>query len=61
MSKILYFLRLTDKEGKISLTNILMGVIIVKVALAPALSMTDIALLALGVAKYQTKKIIDRS
>lgn len=60
LSKALYFLRVTDSENKLSLTNGLLMIIMFKIAVSPVLSMTDIALLTLGVIKYQSKKVIEK-
>ena len=57
ITKSLYFLRLTDAETKVSLTNILVIVLIVKLIMVPALSVADLTALGVAVFGYQFKRL----
>lgn len=59
--KISNFLRITDAhDGQLSLTNIALLVVLVKLMLAPALSIVEVGTLFIALASYQTKKIINK-
>jgi len=58
--RIMKFFRLTDDNGMLSLTNITMILVMYKVATVPAVSMSDITALALGVMGYQVKRYIEK-
>lgn len=57
-SKILKIIRIFDKEGLISLTNLTMMLIMYKVAVTPVVSMTDITMLSVAVMGYQVKRVV---
>jgi len=60
IKQCLYFLRLTDEQTKVSLTNILMIVLIVKLIMVPALSVGDLTALAVAVFGYQFKRLMGK-
>lgn len=55
---ILAFLRLTDENNQLSLTNISLMVVVVKIALTPQASLPDLGALLLGLANYAHKKVL---
>lgn len=59
MKKALRFLRLTDEHGRLSLTNILVLVALVKFALIKDVKLPDLSALILAVLAYNGKKAID--
>jgi len=58
--KIMEIVRLTDKEGLVSLTNITMMLVIYKIAMTPAVSFQELTALAIGVLGYQAKRVISK-
>ena len=60
INKILQYLRINDEKGRVSLTNIALILILVKIAVVPATSMKDIAALMTVVLSYQVKRKIDK-
>jgi hypothetical protein len=56
MNKALSFLNLLDRSKKLSLTNLALYVLIVKIALVPQLSVADGAVLFLGILNYMHKR-----
>lgn len=59
LKKALLYLRINDSNNMVSLTNIAMILVIYKVAVTPAVSFQDITALFLGIAGYQTKRIVE--
>lgn len=53
----LYFLRLTDDDGLLSITHIACIVVLIKVALAPEPSIADMGALLITLALYYGKKV----
>jgi hypothetical protein len=61
MKRILEFIRLVDPhDGLLSLTNIALIVVIVKIATAPSTSLGDLGGLFVALASYQAKKLINK-
>ena len=60
INKILQYFRINDEKGRVSLTNIALILILVKIAVVPATSMKDIAALMTVVLSYQVKRKIDK-
>ena len=60
-NKILKYLRINDEKGRISLTNIALMLILVKIAVVPVTTMKDIAALMTVVLSYQIKRKIDKN
>ena len=59
--RVLIFLRLIDEhDHQVSLTNVALIVTLVKLALAPQASITDVAAVFLSLAAYTGKKIINK-
>lgn len=56
LKKALYFLRLTDDDGLLSITHIACIVVLTKVALAPEPSIADMGALLITLALYYGKK-----
>jgi hypothetical protein len=56
--KVLYYLRINDEKARISLTNIALMLMIYKIAVTQATSMTDLTALAIAILGYQCKKLI---
>jgi hypothetical protein len=56
--KLLNFLSLLDSEGRLSLTNVAMYVILVKLAIAPNPGLADIGALLLALANYAHKRYV---
>jgi len=52
------FIRLLDKEGNISLTNVALVVALVKIALMPAIALPELAAFLGTVAAYQVRRAI---
>jgi hypothetical protein len=60
MKRFLEFLRLVDAhDGQLSLTNIALIVVIVKLALIQNAGLTDIGALLLALANYNYKKVLN--
>lgn len=57
IKKALYFLRLTDDDGLLSITHIACIVVLTKVALAPEPSIADMGALLITLALYYGKKV----
>jgi hypothetical protein len=61
MNKVLSFLRLVDPhDGQISLTNVALIVVLVKIGFAPEVSLVDAGALFVTLLSYQGKKLINR-
>lgn len=56
VNRILKFLRLSDQEGDLSLTNISVMVLLVKIALVPDFSINEAALFLTALGGYNLKK-----
>ena len=59
-NKILQYLRINDEKGRISLTNIALMLILVKIAVVPVTTMKDIAALMTVVLSYQIKRKLSK-
>lgn len=59
MKRVLNFLRLIDDDGHLSLTNLAVIVILVKTAIAPTLSVTDIGALLIAVLNYAHRRVVN--
>lgn len=55
---ILSWLRITDDQGLLSLTNTALFIVLVKLAIAPSLTLVDAGALLLALLHYSGKKII---
>lgn len=55
------FLRLTDEHGRLSLTNIGMLIVLVKLAMVTKTTVPDLGALLLSLAAYNGKKLIERA
>ena len=58
MIRLLKTLRLLDEDGTVSLSNILLIVLIIKIALVPTLDWTVVSGLALSLLNYGHRKIL---
>jgi hypothetical protein len=58
IKKVLYYLRINDEQSRVSLTNIALMLMIYKIAITNATSMTDLTALAIAILGYQCKKLI---
>ena len=56
MKRVLNFLNLLDSEGKLSITNIAVIIILIKLALSPSASITEAGTLLLVLANYALKR-----
>jgi hypothetical protein len=54
------YMRVTDEQGLISLTNVTMLIVMYKVMMTPAVSMQDLTALAIGVLGYQAKRALNK-
>ena len=60
MIKVLQFLRLVDENNQISLTNIAMIIVLVKLACAQQAGVADLGALMLALASYNCKKLLTK-
>jgi hypothetical protein len=60
LTRILLFLRITDEQNNISLTNLAIWLVLGKMALTPELAAFDIGALLIAYMNYAGKKIIQR-
>ena len=60
LDKILNYVRITDEKNRLSLTNITMIIILIKIAMIQETTFTDITTLAIAVIGYQGKRQIDK-
>jgi hypothetical protein len=60
VKKIAAFLRLLDENAQLSLTNIAVMIILVKVALAPTLNFAEVATLLGVLSGYSFKRFVQR-
>jgi hypothetical protein len=58
--KLLAFLRITDENGQLSLTQLALWVVLIKLAIMPTTSLADLGALLVGLANYTGKKIISK-
>ena len=58
--RLLKFLRLTDNDGLLSITNIFMIILLYKIAVTPALSIQDISIMFVAVSNYSLKKFLEK-
>lgn len=56
MQQVLTFFNMTDREGNLSITNIAMIVLIAKIALAPAVSIAEVAAFFIALLNYSHKR-----
>lgn len=62
LSEVMKFLRVIDvHDGQVSLTNVALIIVLVKLAIAPAIGLTEIGGLFIGLLSYQSKKVIRKS
>ncbi len=60
MKRVLEFLRLTDvHDGKLSLTNVALWVVLAKIATAGEVTLVDAGALFVTLLSYQSKKVIN--
>lgn len=60
LSRVLRFLRITDKDGNLSLTNLIVYVVLIKVILkADAIQATDLGTILAAILGYQGKRAIE--
>lgn len=60
MHKTLAYLRIEDEYNRLSLTNIAVIVILYKIAVTDASSITDITALAISIIGYQYKRRVEK-
>lgn len=61
MNKVLSFLRIIDPhDGQVSLTNVALIVVLIKIAASASFSMVDAGALFVTLLSYQGKKIINK-
>ena len=60
LMKVVNFLRLIDAEAKLSITNVAVYVVLVKVAIAPEFTLMDAGALFVTLLNYSGKKIINK-
>jgi hypothetical protein len=58
MVKFLTMVRVFDEDGKVSLTNLAVWVVIVRLVFAPALDYAAVAALMASLTSYQTKRFL---
>jgi hypothetical protein len=56
--KLLNWLRITDEQGNLSITNVAVLIVLIKLAIAPAVSLTEVGGLLIALANYSSKKLI---
>ena len=56
LTKILQFLRVVDENKQLSITNIALIIILIKLAIAPALSITEAGTLLITLGNYGHKR-----
>lgn len=60
MNKLLQFLRITDEQGQLSLTNIIMIIVLIKILLKQdAIGTTDLGAILTAILGYQGKRAIN--
>lgn len=59
MKSFLSFLNLTDTSGNLSITNIAVIVCVVKIALAPQFSITEVGALLVSLLNYAHKRFVN--
>lgn len=58
LKRALYFLRITDEQNNVSLTNLAIWIVLVRMVYHPELMMLDIGALLIAYMTYSTKKIL---
>lgn len=58
IKKALYFLRLTDEKNVLSLTNIFIIIVLIKMAQSPTLNLEEVATVFIAFSNYIYKKHI---
>lgn len=62
MRKVAEFLRLIDlHDGQMSLTNVALLIVLVKLAITPSMELTDLGALFVALLSYQGKKVINKN
>lgn len=61
MNQVLSFLNLLDFEGKLSITNVAVIVVLIKLAISPSASITEAGLLLVTLANYAHKRSVNQS
>jgi len=57
--KVMQYLRINDSNNLVSLTNIAMMLILVKIAMTPVTTFEDLTALTVAVLGYQGKRLIE--
>lgn len=60
LKRVLVYLRINDEQNRISLTNVAMIVMLYKIGMTDATSITDLTALAIAVLGYQTKRVVEK-
>ncbi len=58
--KTLQYVRITDENNKISLTNLAMMIVMYKMVITQATSWQDLTALGIVIIGYQTKRVIEK-
>lgn len=58
---VLKFLNLTDDSGSLSITNVAVIVCVVKIAIAPQFSITEVGALMVSLLNYMHKRSVNNS
>lgn len=58
--KILNFLRITDEDGVLSLTNIFIIIVLFKLAMAPTLQLEEVATVFIAISNYMYKRHVNK-
>lgn len=61
MKQIFKFLNLLDHEGNLSITNLAVIVVLIKLAIAPAATLTEAGTLLIALANYAHKRVVTNS
>ena len=59
MKAALQYIRVNDEKNRVSLTNIAMIIVMVKMCVTPATSWQDMTALAIAILGYQAKRVIE--
>lgn len=61
MNKVLSFFNLLDAEGNLSITNLAVIVVLVKLAISPSASLTEAGTLLIALANYAHKRAVNKN
>lgn len=60
LKRALVYLRINDEQNRVSLTNVAMILMLYKIGVTDATSITDLTALAIAVLGYQAKRVVEK-